>query len=608
MRFETIPEMVFARARTSPNQAAFRVKRDGVFVDVTWAEVLPRIDAIAAGLLSAGQLDDGACVTILGNTGMDWIITDFAALSVGLKTVPIYASLVAEEVGFMHADTAAQLCIVENAAQLEKVRAARAGFQFFGERYAPERLALRVKIVVVDSTGLAPAHDWESLADLEARGRSRLESLRGEMARRLSLVRSDQLATFTYTSGTTGLPKAVMQTHANMLAMLADVDEVRHFDDAAMKFGLFLFLPLAHSFGRLAELAAPYFGAPLVLSSVPTIAEDLVASRPGFFPAAPRVFEKMRTKVLDALDASPLPRRKLARWALRVGAAASAFTVRGKPVPLALRLRFAIADGLVLRKIRARLGLDRASVLLSGSAPLRGDVHRFFLSLGLTLIEAYGLTETCPGLTTNRKHDIRIGSVGKPFAHVSLRIADDGEILAKGPNIAAGYLNQPEATRAAFDPDGWFRTGDLGSIDADGFLHITGRKKELLKTSGGKYVVPAKIEALIKASPLVQEALLVGDQRNYCVALIALDPEALANFASRQGVPADSAHPSVRASLQATVDEANTRLAAFEQIKAFRVTRGPFSVAGGELTASLKVKRRAVLEIHGQLIEEMYST
>ncbi len=607
MSFEHIPEMVFARASSTPERAAFRIKRGGAFVAVTWAEVRPRIDAIAAGLLSAAALDDGACVTILGNTGMDWIITDFAALSVGLKTVPIYASLVPEEVGFMHADTAAQLCIVENAAQLEKVRAARAGFEFFGERYAPERIPLRGKIVVVDTAGIAPADDWESLAELEARGRARLESLRGEMARRLAAVRRDDLATFTYTSGTTGLPKAVLQTHGNMLAMLADVDEVRHFDDAASRYGLFLFLPLAHSFGRLAELAGPYFGAPLVLSSVPTIAEDLVSSRPGFFPAAPRVFEKMKAKVEDALEASPPARRKLARWALRTGEAASAFTTRGQSVPFPLRVRRAVADRLVLRKIRARLGLDRASILLSGSAPLRGDVHRFFLALGLTLIEAYGLTETCPGLTTNRARDIRIGSVGKPFANVTLRIAEDGEILAKGPNIASGYLNQPEATRDAFDPEGWFRTGDLGSIDADGFLHITGRKKELLKTSGGKYVVPAKVEALLKASPLVQEAVLIGDHRNYCVALLALDPDALASFATRHGIAESRAHPSVHAALQAVVDEANARLAAFERVKAFRVAPAPFSVAGGEFTASLKVKRRAVLELHAQLIEEMYA-
>jgi long-chain acyl-CoA synthetase len=606
MNFEHIPAMVFARARATPNGTAFRVKRGNTFADVTWAEVLPRIEAIAAGLLTAADLDDGACVTILGNTGVDWIILDFAALSVGLKTVPIYASLVPEEVGFMHADTNAQLCIVENATQLEKVRAARNGFDFFGEHYAPERLALRAKIVVVDGAGLAPADDWESLADLEARGRARLESLRSEMARRLSNVRRGQLATFTYTSGTTGLPKAVLQTHANMLAMLADVEDVGHFDEAACQFGLFLFLPLAHSFGRLAELAGPYFGSPLILSSVPTIAEDLVASRPGFLPAAPRVFEKMMAKVLEALDASPLPRRKLARWALRIGEAASGFTSRGKPVPLTLKLRLALADRLVLRKIRARLGLDRASILLSGSAPLRADVHRFFLSVGLTLVEAYGLTETCPGLTTNRRNDIRIGSVGKPFAGVTLRIADDGEILAKGANIAAGYLNQPEATREAFDPDGWFRTGDLGSLDSDGFLHITGRKKELIKTSGGKYVVPAKIETLLKASPLVQEAMIIGDQRNYCVALIALDPDALAKFTTRHAVPNDAEHPSVRSALQSVVDEANTRLAPFERVKAFRLTPAPFTVAGGELTASLKVKRHAVSKLHATLIEEMY--
>lgn len=600
--------MVLDQAKRSPGGIAFRVRRGSAFHDVSWAEVLPRIEALAAGLLSAAQLDDGACVSIIGNTSMDWVIADFAALSVGLKTVPVYASLLPEEVGYMHADTGAQLVIVENPAQLEKVRAMRKGFTFFGKQYGPERLSIRGKVVVVDPAGLAPADDWESFSDLEARGRAKLAALRAEMERRAAHLKRSDLATFTYTSGTTGPPKAVMQTHGNMLSMLESVAKVALFDAEARRHGLFLFLPLAHSFGRLVELAGPYFESPLVISSVPTLAEDLTLSRPGFFPAAPRVYEKMMAKVLAAVEASPPLRQSIARWAFDTGKQMRAAQASGKRVSRRLQLRHRLADKLVLSKIRARLGLDHASILLSGSAPLRSDVHEFFLALGLRLVEAYGLTETCPGLTANRPDNIHVGTVGQALDGVSLRIAEDGEILAKGPNITSGYLNRPDATAESFDAEGWFHTGDLGALDGEGFLRITGRKKELLKTSGGKYISPTKIEAMLKAHPLVQEAVVIGDARNYCTAVFALDAEMLADFGRREGIGAEPEHARVRTVLQGLVDQANRQLASFESIKTFCVAPRPFSVDGGELTASLKVKRRAVLEMHGELIETMYRT
>lgn len=608
MSYKSLGEMILSRAAATPERAAFRVRRGTAYVDVPWREVAPRIEALAAGILSATELEDGAAITILGSTSMDWVLADFAALSVGLRTVPIYASLLPEEVGYMHVDTASRLAIAENAAQLEKVRALKKGFTFHGVRYEPERVALRGKVIVVDPTGLSPDEDWESLADAEARGREKLESLRGDMARRRERIQRSDLATFTYTSGTTGAPKAVMQTHDNMLAMLETGERAGLFDDATREHGLFLFLPLAHSFGRLVELAGPFAGASLVLSTVPTLGEDLGLSRPGFFPAAPRVFEKMMAKVQSALEASPPTRRKLALWALSVGKRASEYTRVGAPVPAALRLTHALADKLVLSKLRARLGLDRAKTLLSGSAPLRSDVHEFFLSLGLPLLEAYGLTETCPGLTTNRRGKLRVGTVGQAFDSVTLKIAEDGEVLAKGPNITSGYLHREEATAEAFDQEGWFHTGDLGSLDADGYLRITGRKKELLKTSGGKYIAPVKIEAMLKAHPLVQEAVVIGDGRHFCTALFAIDPELLREFAEREGIAADSQHERVRAVLDALVSQANASLASFESIKAFRVAPGPFSVDGGELTASLKVKRRVVLEKHAVLVEAMYQS
>ncbi|MBL8953598.1 MAG: AMP-binding protein [Myxococcaceae bacterium] len=591
----TLSQMILGRAASSPSRAAFRVRRGETYADVTWAEVSLRVDAIAAGLLSAASLDDGACISIVGSTSLASCLVDFAALGVGLKTVPVYASLLPEEVGYMHVDTATQLIVVDDASQLEKVRAFRGGFTFFERRYAANELAVRAKVVVIHPGALAPSDDWESLDALEARGRA--AGLYDELQRRRSLIRREQVATYTYTSGTTGAPKAVIQTHDNMLSMLEDVGEAGLMDAKVKQHGLFLFLPAAHSFGRMVEFAGPFFDAPIVLSSVPTLAADLAASRPGFFPAAPRVFEKMMAKIVAGVEGTAGVKRTLADWALRVGREVADLRVAGRPVPYTLELQRRLADTLVLSKLRARLGLDNASALLSGAAALRTDVQLFFLALGLTVLEAYGLTETCPGLTVNRRDDARPGTVGQAFERVELKVAPDGELLARGPNITRGYLNRPDATADVFDEEGWFHTGDLGSIDADGFVRITGRKKELLKTSGGKYVAPLKIEAQLKKHRIVQEAVVVGDGRNYCTALFALDAEMLASFDRAQ----------VDGILKGLVDEANSTLAPFEQIKTFRVSPGPFTVDGGELTASLKVKRHVVAQKHAALIESMYA-
>lgn len=606
MAAEHLSQMILDRAASAPQAVAFRVRRGDAYADVRWAEVAPRLTAIAAGLLTAADLDDGACVSIVGNTSMASCLVDFAAMSAGLRTVPIYASLVPEEVGYMHVDTAAQLVVVENAAQLAKLRALRDGFTSFGRTYAADALAIRGKLVVIDPTGLEPADDWESLDQLEARGRARGGELAGELRRRAARIRRADVATYTYTSGTTGPPKAVIQTHDNMLSMLEDVVEAGLVDDAVRAHGLLLFLPAAHSFGRMVELAGPFFGAPLIMSSVPTLAADVVAARPGFFPAAPRVFEKMMAKVESGIASQRGVRRWLARWALGVGARTVAYRTTGRPLPALLAARHALADRLVLATLRARLGLDRASILLSGAAALRPDVQTFFLSLGLTVLEAYGLTETCPGLTINRLGDIRIGTVGRPFARCELMIAPDGELLARGPNITRGYLNQPEATAAAFH-DGWFCTGDLASIDDDGCVRITGRKKELLKTSGGKYIAPLKIEAQLKQHPIIQEALVIGDGRHFVTAIFALDAEMLAAFAQREGAAADPADPRVHAVLRAVVDDANRQLASFETVKAFCVAPTAFTVDGGELTASLKVKRHVVARKYAGLIDAMYA-
>jgi long-chain acyl-CoA synthetase len=605
MKHLSLGKMFLTRVASSGASVAIRAKIGGAWQDQTWAQLGARMERIAAGLLTAvPDLGDRAAVTIIGNTGPDWIAVDFAALSLSLRTVPVYATLLPPEVGYLHTDTEAVIAIVEDKSQLEKVRTMRKGFRFFEVDYAAEQVKLR-HIVVMKPEGIAPADDWESLEALEARGAKELAATAKERARRGDDASREQVSTYTYTSGTTGPPKGVIQTNENMLAMLEEAESVGLIDSKMREGGLFLFLPLAHSFGRLIEFAGPYFDVPIVISSIPTLGEDLGATRPGFFPAAPRVFEKMKSRIETAVAGAPPVRQKLFGWAMATGKATIPYRCKGEPVPTFLGLKLAIADKLVLSKLRARLGFDRAQALLSGSAPLNSEVHDFFLAMGLDLLEAYGLTETCPGLTANLPGKIRVGTVGIPIGKIQIRIAEDGEILAKGRNITSGYLNRPDATAEAFNGDGWFHTGDLGSMDAEGFVRITGRKKELMKTSGGKYIAPAKLEGALKNLNLVQEAVTVADTRHFVTALIAVDPEELAAWAQQTGNPNDPQAPAVRAAIQAHVDAVNQTLASYESVKYFEVVP-PMTVDSGLLTASLKVKRKAVYERYADLIESMY--
>jgi long-chain acyl-CoA synthetase len=607
MAITTLADLLYSRAESNPDDIGIRTKEGDGWANRTWAEIRDRADKIAAGILTATELGDNEAVGILGQTSEDWITCDFAALSLGLQTVPIYASLHSEEVGYAHVDTVIKLVIVDDKAQLDKIREMRKGFVFFEKEYGPETLVLK-HVVVIDPTGIDAADDWESLAALEARGAEKLAETADERTRRRKAATLHQIATYTYTSGTTGPQKAVIQTHDNHLAMARAVEAAGVMTENMREGGLFLFLPLAHSFGRLIQFSAAYGNLPLVISSVPTLVADATSARPGFFPAAPRVYEKMKSKIEAAVAGAPPIRQKLFHWAINTGKETIPYRCTGRPIPGLLSFRLAIADKIVLSKLRAKLGLDRADALLSGSAPLDAEVLRFFLAMGLDLLEGYGLTETCPALTCNTPGNIRVATVGKALPNVQIMIAPDGEILAKGPNITKGYLNRDESTSDAFNDDNWFMTGDLGSVDDEGFVKITGRKKELIKTSGGKYVAPAKIEGRLKGLTFIQEAVVVGDNHNFCVALLAVDPEELEEFAKQNGVPADQNHATVQAAIDAHVAEVNKGLASFESIKYTRLIPEPLSVDNGLLTASLKVKRKVVEGRYAGLIDEMYSS
>lgn len=602
---KSLGSMLLRRIRESGSNPALRVKKSGRWTDISWSQLGDRMANIASGLLtSPGGLEERAAVAIIGNTSEDWVTVDFACLAIGIRTVPVYATLLPEEAGYLHVDTDSVITVVEDKAQLAKVREFRGGFKFYEDEYAADAIKVR-HIVVMNPEGIEPADDWESLADLEARGAAKLAETADERKKREAGER-DQTATYTYTSGTTGPPKGVIQTNDNMLGMLESVDQINLFGREVREGGLHLFLPLAHSFGRLIELAGPYFDAPIIISGIPTLVDDLKETLPGFFPAAPRVYEKMKSKIETAVAGAPPMKKKLFHFAIDAGKATIPFRSKGQDVPFFVNLKYKIADKLVLSKLRAKLGFDRAHILLSGSAPLNVEVHEFFLACGLNLLEAYGLTETCPGLTGNLPTRFKLGTVGPAFPGVEIKIAEDGEILAKGKNITKGYLNRPEATAEAFDADGWFCTGDLGSMDSDGFVKITGRKKELMKTSGGKYIAPAKLEGRVKNLNIIQECISVADTRNYVTALVAIDPEELVDWAKQNNTEANDQSDSVKAAIQGHIDTVNGTLAKYETIKYFRVVP-PMTVEDGILTASLKVKRKVVLDRYADVIDDMYA-
>jgi long-chain acyl-CoA synthetase len=603
----SLGQMFFDRARTHASVTAFRVRRGAGFVDVTYRDAASRVEAIAAGLLTApGGLARRACVGIVAPTSMEWVLVDVATFSLDCIVAPPYPTLLAAEVGYILMDSRVEVLVVENKKQLDKVKSIQGGFTFFDKSYPGSALKVR-HFVVLDPTGLEKSPEWESLDELEARGRARLEETRTDREERARTTTKDSIATISYTSGTTGPPKGVIQTHGNWLALIDVSGDLKLFTENTRKSGAFLFLPLAHSFGRLIELAAIYNGGPVIISGIDTLADDLAKSRPGLLPAAPRVYEKIYARITAAVQAAPPHRQRLFQWALSVGKATIPYRSQKKPMPLLLRAQARLADRLVMSKIRARLGLDRIESMLSGSAPLAPAVHEFFVAFGMMLYEGYGLTETCPALTANRPDRWKIGTVGPLLRNVQIKLAPDGEILAKGPNVTPGYWNRDDANAEAFDSDGWFHTGDIGELDGDGFLRITDRKKDLLKTSGGKYVAPVKIEGLLKSKPMILEAVVIGDSKKYCCALLMLDEDGWEQWCTRRGKKMDPRDPELLAELQKSIDEVNRDLASFESIKYFRVLDAPLTVEAGLLTASFKVKRKEVNKRFAHLIDEMYA-
>jgi long-chain acyl-CoA synthetase len=563
-------------------------------------DVFDQIRDLSLGWVGLG-LQAGDRVALVSESRPEWVLADLAVLALGGVTVPVYPTLAAHQMRAILADSGARFAVVSDETQLAKlleIRSTLPGLE---------------RVVVMDRRGEVRAEEGFvlSLAEVAARGHRRVMSDEGVgrwYREAAAAVGPDALATLIYTSGTTGEPKGVMLSHRNIVSNVVACQQVveTNPDDVALSY-----LPLSHAFERTVVYKYLFTGVTVIFAeSLDTLARDLLTVKPTVMTGVPRVYEKLYARILEHVAQASALRRLIFRWALRVGTRRAQAVLARRPVPWVLRLQDRVADRLVWSAIRARTG-GRLRYAISGAAALSKEVAEFFWAVGLPLIEGYGLTETAPVLTVNPPEAPRLGTVGKAIPGVELRIAEDGEILARGPNIMLGYYQKPEATREVLR-DGWLHTGDVGRLDADGYLTITDRKKDLIVTSGGKNVAPQPIEARLKSDPLVAEALLVGDRRKFVAALIVPNFAALEARLSALGhLTADRAalvvRPEVRALYQQIVDRVNGELAPFEQIKQFALIPAELSVAGGELTPTMKLKRRVVEERYRDLIEQLYA-
>ena len=549
--------------RTTP---AYLAETDDGWRDVSWEEAGQTVEELANGLLALG-VRKGEAFGILAQTSLEWALFDYALARIGAVGAAVYANSSAKDACYVleHSDSIGVL--VQDEPQREKV----AG------------LPLRHVITFAE------------LDDLRARGREFAAERPDALAEAEAQVGEDDLFTFIYTSGTTGPPKGCMILHRNYYEMAGCIDHVPEFaiaDDVML-----LYLPMAHNFGRLMHLLGAHTGYTTAFLGDPLrIAEAMPVVRPTLLPSVPRLYEKVHTAVLSQFEQLHGPRKRLADWALRVGRQVSELRQRGKPVPASLARKHRLADRLVYSKIKERMG-GRLRLGVSGGAPLAKEIAEFFHSIDILIVEGWGLTECTTAASVNRPGRFRFGTVGPALPGFEVEADEEGELLIRSPTVFAGYYKDPDATAEVLGADGWLRSGDVGSIDEDGFVHITDRKKDILITAGGKNVAPANLENALKTAPLVSQALVIGDRRPYVAALITLDP------AVADGIESDEADRRV----QAIVDGVNSELSRFEQIKRFRVLPRDFTAEDGEVTPTLKLKRRVVEQHFSTEIEQLYN-
>jgi long-chain acyl-CoA synthetase len=577
-------DYVFENAADFPDRVALRRRIDGEWRDVTSAAFSVEVLALAKGLIAAG-VEPGDRIALMSKTRYEWTLIDFAVLSVGAVVVPIYETSSAEQVEWILSDSSAKAIFVETEAHEATVESVR------------ESAVAGLSVWRIEG---------DALADLVTRGADLNDD---QVHKRREAVAPADLASILYTSGTTGRPKGCQLSHLNFITEVSEVTaELRYLFNADTS--TLLFLPIAHVFGRVIEIGAVASGCTLGhTADVKNLIADLAAFQPTFILSVPRVFEKVYNTAKQRAHADG--KGKIFDMAERTAIRYSEALDRDS-VPLPLKLQHALFDKLVYGKLRAALG-GRCVAAISGGAPLGPRLGHFFRGVGLTIYEGYGLTETTAGICVNRPDALRIGTVGPPVGGTVARVADDGELLFKSNLVFAGYWNNDAATAEAIDAEGWFHTGDIGEIDQDGFVRITGRKKELIVTAGGKNVAPAVLEDRVRAHWLVSQCLVVGDRQPYIAALVTIDPEAFPTWLERAGRPTTTQladvvdDPELRAEVQSAIDDANKAVSKAETIRKFTILPFDWTESTGQLTPSLKLKRNVVQKECAAEISALYS-
>ena len=603
----TLVELFLEGARADKTDALRRRLPGGTWESLCTADVAERVRRLALGLRDLG-LEPGERVGILSHTRLEWTLADYALVMARLVSVPVYPVLPAKQVQYVLADAGARALFVADQEQLDKVLEVRDELPELELSIAFDPVP-NVKGDPTVESAPARALTIMSFDELLERGTS-AETTLGDSYESFALrTRPEDLATLIYTSGTTGEPKGVMLSHSNVQSNAKLATEVFPIGAADVALSL---LPLAHIFERTVGQYIMWAAGVTVAyaESTLTVARDLGEVRPTVMAAVPRVYEKVLERVEEAAREGGSLKVAIFSWARRVGKERATRQLEGRRVGAWLALRHAVADGLVFSKLRARTG-GRIRYFISGGAPLSPEVARFFFAAGLPIIEGYGLTETSPILTFNPVDAVRLGTVGPPIPGTEIRIADDGEILARGPQIMQGYLNDPNASREVLDPDGWFRTGDIGELDGDGYLRITDRKKELIVTAYGKNIAPGPIERAMKADPLVDEAVMLGDRRKFPIAVIVPNLDLLRGRALELGITAETPdallrEPRLLEELERSVLSRCADFPRYERPRRILPVPDEFTVEGGELTPTLKVKRRVVVQRYADEIAELY--